>query len=84
MENVKLRFTDDALEAIAEEALARKIGARGLRTIIEEMMLDVMYRPCRPTETSRAASSPAKPSNEAHAPIAGARQAQAGNRQKTA
>jgi ATP-dependent Clp protease ATP-binding subunit ClpX len=42
-ENVKLRFTDDALEAIAEAALARKIGARGLRMIIEDIMLDLMY-----------------------------------------
>ena len=43
-ENVKLRFTDDALEAIAEAALKRKIGARGLRMIIEELMLDIMYK----------------------------------------
>ena len=42
-ENVKLRFTDDALEAIAESALRRKIGARGLRMIIESLMLDIMY-----------------------------------------
>src|SRR6187200_715281 len=42
-ENVKLKFTDDALEAIAESALKRKIGARGLRMIIEELMLDLMY-----------------------------------------
>jgi ATP-dependent Clp protease ATP-binding subunit ClpX len=42
-ENVKLRFTDDALEAIAEQALRRKIGARGLRMIIEDLMLDLMY-----------------------------------------
>jgi ATP-dependent Clp protease ATP-binding subunit ClpX len=42
-ENVKLRFTDDALEAIAESALSRKIGARGLRMIIEDLMLDLMY-----------------------------------------
>ena len=42
-ENVKLRFTEDALEAIAESALERKIGARGLRMIIEDMMLDIMY-----------------------------------------
>src|SRR5437870_6423484 len=41
-ENVKLRFTDDALEAIAESALERKIGARGLRMIIEDQMLDLM------------------------------------------
>lgn len=43
-ENVKLRFTDDALEAIAESALKRKIGARGLRMIIEDLMLDIMYK----------------------------------------
>jgi ATP-dependent Clp protease ATP-binding subunit ClpX len=42
-ENVKLRFTDDALEAIADGALKRKIGARGLRMIIEDLMLDLMY-----------------------------------------
>jgi ATP-dependent Clp protease ATP-binding subunit ClpX len=42
-ENVKLRFTDDALEAIAEGALTRKIGARGLRMIIEDLMLEMMY-----------------------------------------
>ena len=43
-ENVKLRFTDDALEAIAEAALKRKLGARGLRMIIEDLMLDIMYK----------------------------------------
>jgi ATP-dependent Clp protease ATP-binding subunit ClpX len=42
-ENVKLRFTDDALEAIADLAISRKIGARGLRMIIEDLMLDLMY-----------------------------------------
>ena len=42
-ENVKLQFTEDALEAIAEAALDRKIGARGLRMIIEDLMLDIMY-----------------------------------------
>jgi ATP-dependent Clp protease ATP-binding subunit ClpX len=42
-ENVKLRFADDGLEAIAESALERKIGARGLRMIIEDLMLDLMY-----------------------------------------
>ena len=40
---MKLKFTDDSLEAIAELALARKIGARGLRMIIEDLMLDLMY-----------------------------------------
>jgi ATP-dependent Clp protease ATP-binding subunit ClpX len=43
MENVKLTFTEDALRAVAEEAFRRKSGARGLRAILEEMMLDVMY-----------------------------------------
>jgi len=42
-ENVSLRFTDDALKAIADLALERKIGARGLRLITEDLMLDVMY-----------------------------------------
>src|SRR4029079_6791304 len=43
-ENVKLRFTDDSLDAIAEMALAGKIVARGLRMIIEDLMLDLMYQ----------------------------------------
>ncbi len=42
-ENVRLRFTDDATRAIAREALNRKVGARGLRMILEELMLDLMY-----------------------------------------
>src|SRR6266540_4363801 len=43
-ENVQLRFTDDAIEAIAEEALSRNVGARGLKIIIEDLMLEVMYQ----------------------------------------
>jgi ATP-dependent Clp protease ATP-binding subunit ClpX len=43
MEGVALRFTDTALAAIAKEAIKRKTGARGLRAIVEELMLDVMY-----------------------------------------
>jgi ATP-dependent Clp protease ATP-binding subunit ClpX len=42
-EKVKLRFTDGALAAIAKEALKRKAGARGLRSILESIMLDIMY-----------------------------------------
>ncbi|MEZ5401635.1 MAG: ATP-dependent Clp protease ATP-binding subunit ClpX [Bryobacteraceae bacterium] len=42
-ENVRLRFTDDALEAIAQMAMERKLGARGLRMILEDLMLDLMY-----------------------------------------
>ncbi|MCB0345710.1 MAG: ATP-dependent Clp protease ATP-binding subunit ClpX [Bdellovibrionales bacterium] len=43
MEDVRLKFTDDALGAVAQTALERKLGARGLRSILEEVMLDVMY-----------------------------------------
>ncbi|NPV07952.1 MAG: ATP-dependent Clp protease ATP-binding subunit ClpX [Anaerolineae bacterium] len=43
MDDVELVFTDDALAAIADKALERKTGARGLRTIVEEILLDVMY-----------------------------------------
>jgi len=43
MDNVKLKFTDGSLRLIAREALERKAGARGLRGILEEIMLDVMY-----------------------------------------
>lgn len=43
LENVHLRFTEGALTAIAREALKRKSGARGLRAIMENIMLDVMY-----------------------------------------
>jgi len=42
-EKVKLKFTDAALRAIAQEALRRHTGARGLRSIMEEIMLDTMY-----------------------------------------
>jgi ATP-dependent Clp protease ATP-binding subunit ClpX len=42
-DNVKLKFTDKAYTAIAREAIRRKTGARGLRAILEERMLDVMY-----------------------------------------
>ncbi len=44
MENVKLTFTQDALEAIAEIALKTKTGARGLRTIIEKSLLETMFK----------------------------------------
>jgi ATP-dependent Clp protease ATP-binding subunit ClpX len=43
IDNVKLTFDDEALEAIAELALERKTGARGLRSIIEESMVDIMF-----------------------------------------
>ncbi len=43
MENINLRFTNGALRAIAQEAMRRKSGARGLRSILEHIMLDIMY-----------------------------------------
>jgi ATP-dependent Clp protease ATP-binding subunit ClpX len=42
-EGVKLAFTEDATRAVAQDALSRKVGARGLRMILEELMLDLMY-----------------------------------------
>jgi ATP-dependent Clp protease ATP-binding subunit ClpX len=49
MEYVTLKFTDSSLTAIAREALKRKTGARGLRSILENAMLDIMYE--IPTKT---------------------------------
>jgi len=43
MDNVELVFTDDALDACAEDAIKHKTGARGLRTVLEDTLLDVMY-----------------------------------------
>src|SRR5690606_3489970 len=43
MDGVKLSFTDKALKAVATQALKRNAGARGLRSILESAMLDIMY-----------------------------------------
>src|SRR5204863_8006339 len=43
LDNVELQFSEDALEAVAEQALLRGTGARGLRAILEEVLLEVMY-----------------------------------------
>jgi ATP-dependent Clp protease ATP-binding subunit ClpX len=43
MESVKLKFTDDALRAVSQKAILRKTGARGLRSIMETVLLDTMY-----------------------------------------
>lgn len=52
LDNVELIFTPDALEAVADEAIKLKTGARGLRTILESVLLDVMYEiPSRPEVT---------------------------------
>ena len=42
-EKVNLRYTPDAMRAVVREAINRKSGARGLRAILEEIMLDIMY-----------------------------------------
>ncbi|SKA72801.1 ATP-dependent Clp protease ATP-binding subunit ClpX [Desulfobaculum bizertense] len=44
LDEVQLRFTSNALKAIAKKALARKTGARGLRNVLESIMLDIMYK----------------------------------------
>ena len=43
MDGVELRFSDEAISAIAEKAVQRKTGARGLRSIMEDLMTDIMY-----------------------------------------
>ena len=43
LEDVELKFTDEAMLAVAKDALERKSGARGLRAILESVMLDIMY-----------------------------------------
>ncbi len=43
MENVRLKFTEESIRAIAKQALSRKLGARGLRSILEDTMLELMY-----------------------------------------
>jgi ATP-dependent Clp protease ATP-binding subunit ClpX len=43
LEKVRLKFTDDAVAAVAREAMKRGTGARGLRSVLEEVMLEVMY-----------------------------------------
>ena len=43
MDGIRLEFTPEAIRSVAQEAQARKVGARGLRIILEELMLDIMY-----------------------------------------
>ena len=43
MENAELEFREEALHLIAKKALTRKVGARGLRSILEDILLDTMY-----------------------------------------
>jgi ATP-dependent Clp protease ATP-binding subunit ClpX len=49
LDSVELQFTDDGLKAVAEEAIRHKTGARGLRTVLEDTLMEVMYEiPSRP------------------------------------
>jgi len=53
MEDVEVDFRDEALEAVAEKAMERKTGARGLRSIMESVLLDTMYRLPSETDVSK-------------------------------
>ncbi|MFW5722015.1 MAG: ATP-dependent Clp protease ATP-binding subunit ClpX, partial [Desulfohalobiaceae bacterium] len=44
MDNIRLRFTSNALRSIAHRAIARRTGARGLRNVMESIMLEIMYK----------------------------------------
>lgn len=56
MDNVELSFEQDAIEAIADKALERKTGARGLRSIMESVMMDTMYEFLRMTPSKNVLS----------------------------
>src|SRR3546814_6731483 len=53
LEDVELEFSDDALEAVADKALLRGTGARGLRAILEEVLLTVMYNLTSSTDVEK-------------------------------
>ncbi|HNK58595.1 MAG TPA: ATP-dependent Clp protease ATP-binding subunit ClpX, partial [Leptospiraceae bacterium] len=44
LENVNLKFTDEAIQAVAAQAIKRESGARGLRAIVEDIMMDLMFQ----------------------------------------
>lgn len=67
MEDVELEFTDDALRAIAHKAIARKTGARGLRSIVEDVLLDAMFD--IPTKGNVARAVVTKETVESHKPV---------------
>ncbi len=57
LEGVNLRFSDEALAAVAKQALERKAGARGLRSILEHVMLDIMFEIPSRSDVSEVAIS---------------------------
>ena len=58
LDGVELEFTDDALEAIADQAILRGTGARGLRAIMEEVLLSVMYEVPTRKDVARVVITP--------------------------
>jgi ATP-dependent Clp protease ATP-binding subunit ClpX len=65
LENTKLSFTEDALSAIAKRAIERKTGARGLRSIMEDILLDTMFDlPSMDTVTEVVVNEEAVTSND--------------------
>lgn len=59
LENVKLKFTEDAIDKIAEMAIKREAGARGLRSIVEHIMMDLMYEIPSRTDIEQIVITPA-------------------------
>ena len=68
MDNVELEYQDEALEAIADKAIAMKIGARGLRSVMEGVMTDVMYSVPSDADASKIIITP-QSVNEGAEPI---------------
>ena len=60
IDGVELEFTDDAVEAIADQALLRGTGARGLRAIMEEVLQQVMFEVPSRDDVARVSSSPGR------------------------
>jgi ATP-dependent Clp protease ATP-binding subunit ClpX len=58
LDGVELEFTDDALEAVADQAILRATGARGLRAIMEEVLLSVMYEVPSRKDVARVVVTP--------------------------
>ncbi|MFC0212639.1 ATP-dependent protease ATP-binding subunit ClpX [Paenibacillus chartarius] len=81
MDNVALEFNSEALDAIAKEAIKRNTGARGLRAIIEKIMLDVMFEvPSRTDVTNCVVTKEVV--NDSIAPVLGTKDEKAGGKKK--
>lgn len=78
IEDIALTFTDEALERIAEEALKRKTGARGLRAILEECMLEIMYEVPSDSSVTEVIITPESVNRESQPVVVRAKKALAG------